>query len=363
MSTRSYAALMAIVIGSLMTAGLVAQTGTATTSSSTSATEPLFKFTTDFDVPESPGFATLGVTPSKILRGCIAKPVVTSLLGQITGGGKLKGVVAIDVAPYFLYGGKVNNVDAYRANPIRRAFANTQLSFASVQDQNDTASILFGLGLRMVFLDAHDVLMHRGVLERVDAALIACSRAQVVTANEASAPGSGIGKEHACPGLADSMQSAKDAALLYSGWSLVAGRGRGTRWLSARLRRVERQPRRPSRTDLAIEWLFMGSSSGNPHDSSAAGFGDGGLERATRGRRARQVHKRGDRLRVVLRRSVEGISAGRRSRMASGARHLADRRPRSGSGDCQRHHGAKAQVAHVAAMESGRIKSAVNACG
>jgi hypothetical protein len=201
MSTRSYAALMAIVIGSLMTAGLVAQTGTATTSSSTSATEPLFKFTTDFDVPESPGFATLGVTPSKILRGCIAKPVVTSLLGQITGGGKLKGVVAIDVAPYFLYGGKVNNVDAYRANPIRRAFANTQLSFASVQDQNDTASILFGLGLRMVFLDAHDVLMHRGVLERVDAALIACSRAQVVTANEASAPGSGIGKNTRVPAL------------------------------------------------------------------------------------------------------------------------------------------------------------------
>jgi hypothetical protein len=227
MSTRSYAALMAIVIGSLMTAGLEAQTGTATTSSSTSATEPLYKFTTDFDVPESPGFATLGVTPSKVLRGSIAKPVVTSLLGQITGGGKLKGGVAIDVAPYFLYGGKVNNVDAYRANPIRRAFANTQLSFASVQDQNDTASILFGLGLRMVFLDAHDVLMHRGVLERVDAALIACSRAQVVTANEASAPGSGIGKEHACPGLADSMQAAKDAALLYSGWSLAAGAGLG----------------------------------------------------------------------------------------------------------------------------------------
>ena len=76
---------MTIVIGSLMTTSMEAQTGKATTSSSTSATEPLSKFATDFDVPESPGFATLGVTPSKVLRGNIAKPVVTSLLGQITG--------------------------------------------------------------------------------------------------------------------------------------------------------------------------------------------------------------------------------------------------------------------------------------
>src|SRR5690242_2725971 len=152
MRIRSRAASVAL-LGIAMATGLQAQTGKATTSSTTSATEPLYKFATDFDVPESPGFATLGVTPSKVLRGSIAKPVVTSLLGQITGGGRLKGGVAIDVAPYFLYGGKVNNVEAYRSNPIRRALANTQLSFATVQDQKDTASMLFGAGLGMVFLD------------------------------------------------------------------------------------------------------------------------------------------------------------------------------------------------------------------
>jgi hypothetical protein len=226
MCTRFRAALV-VLVGIAITTGLQAQIGKMTTSSTTSATEPLYKFATDFDVPESPGFATLGVTPSKVLRGNIAKPVVTSLLGQITGGGKLKGGVAIDVAPYFLYGGKVNNVEAYRSNPIRRALANAQVSFATVQDQKDTASMLFGAGLRIVFLDAHDVLMHRGVLERVDAALINCSRPAVVTANEASTPGTGVGKEHVCAGLADSMQSAKDAALSYSGWSLAAGAGLG----------------------------------------------------------------------------------------------------------------------------------------
>jgi hypothetical protein len=227
MWTRAHTAFTAFVAGVAMTTGLRAQTGKPTTSSTTTATEPLYKFATDFDVPESPGFATLGVTPSKVLRGSIAKPVVTSLLGQVTGGGKLKGGVAVDVAPYFLYGGKVNNVEAYRANPIRRALANTQLSFATAQDQKDTASLLFGLGLRMVFLDAHDVLIHRGVLERVDSALVSCSRGPVVTGIEASAPGSGVGKEHVCAGLADSMQSAKDAALSYSGWSLAAGAGLG----------------------------------------------------------------------------------------------------------------------------------------
>jgi len=227
MWTKPSAAVLVFVVGVAMTTDLEAQTGKPTTSSTSTATEPIYKFATDFDVPESPGFATLGVTPSKVLRGSIAKPVVTSLLGQVTGGGKLKGGVAIDVAPYFLYGGKVNNVEAYRASPIRRALANTQLSFASVQDQKDTVSVLFGLGLRMVFLDAHDVLMHRGVLERVDSALVACSRPSIVTGNEASAPGSGVGREHVCAGLADSMQSARDAALSFSGWSLAAGAGLG----------------------------------------------------------------------------------------------------------------------------------------
>src|SRR5438552_7358106 len=95
-----------------------AQAVKSVTSSSTSASEPMSKFATDFDVPESPGFAALGVTPSKVLRGSAAKPVVTSLLGQVTSGGKLKAGVAVDIAPYFLYGGKVNNVEAYRANAV-----------------------------------------------------------------------------------------------------------------------------------------------------------------------------------------------------------------------------------------------------
>jgi hypothetical protein len=219
--------LSLIAIALVVVAGTAHGQAKSVTSSSTSASEPLSKFATDFDVPESPGFATLGVTPSKVLRGSMAKPVVTSLLGQVTSGGKLKGGVAVDIAPYFLYGGKVNNVEAYRANAIRRALANTQLSFATVQDPKDTASLSFGVGVRVVFTDAHDVLMHPGLLKRVDAALTSCSVVRPVTADEATAPGSGVGKEHVCAGLADSVQSAKDAALLFSGWSIAAGLGMG----------------------------------------------------------------------------------------------------------------------------------------
>ena len=219
---RLIATFLVIVTGSAH-----GQAAKSVTSSSTSATEPLYKFSTDYDVPESPGFATLGVTPSKVLRGSAAKPVVTSLLAQVTSGGRVKGGVAIDVAPYFLYGGKVGSAESYRRDPLRRALANTQISFATVQDQHDTASVSFGVGLRMVFADAHDVLGHAGLLDRVDAALSACSAVRPVTANEATAPGSGVGKEHACAGLADSVQSAKDAALLFSGWSLAAGVGLG----------------------------------------------------------------------------------------------------------------------------------------
>jgi len=227
MSTRPRVPLIAIAM-TIVAGGAHAQAGKSVTSPSTSASEPLYKFSTDYDVPESPGFATLGVTPSKVLRGGAAKPVVTSLLGQVSSGGRVKGGVAIDVAPYFLYGGKVGNVEAYRSNVVRRALANTQLSFATVQDQKDTAAVSFGVGMRMVFADAHDVLVHPGLLNRVDAALISCSAVRPpVTANEATAPGSGIGQEHVCAGLADSVQSAKDAALLFSGWSMAAGVGIG----------------------------------------------------------------------------------------------------------------------------------------
>jgi hypothetical protein len=69
--------------------------------------------------------------------------------------------------------------------------------------------------------------MHPGLLKRVDAALTSCAVVRPVTGDEASAPGSGVGKEHVCAGLADSVQSARDAALLFSGWSVAAGVGVG----------------------------------------------------------------------------------------------------------------------------------------
>src|SRR5229473_320613 len=117
------------------------------------------RFILDYDVPESPAFVALGVTPTNVTRGSASKPVIASLLTEFRTGQKIGGGLALDFAPYFVYGGRLDNIAAYRSDWKKRLLANLQLSLGTIQSETDTNSLRFGLGMRATFYDSHDLLM------------------------------------------------------------------------------------------------------------------------------------------------------------------------------------------------------------
>jgi hypothetical protein len=127
----------------------------------------------DYDVPESPAFVGLGVTPAKILRGSSAKPIVVNLLSQMGGAQKIQTGLAVDFSPYFtLFNGGLKNITEYRSNFWKRMLANTLLSFGTAQAKQDTNSLLWGIGLRSTLFDSRDLLQDKELGEDIDNILV-----------------------------------------------------------------------------------------------------------------------------------------------------------------------------------------------
>jgi hypothetical protein len=133
---------------------------------------PAYKLILDYDVPESPAFVALGVSPEKVLTGSASKPVVVNLLQQVVSGGNTQAGLALDFAPYFVFGGRFANIQEYRDNPIKRRLANTTVSLATIQDPADSASLRYGLGVRVTLLDDHDPLQSSAMTQAIEQLLI-----------------------------------------------------------------------------------------------------------------------------------------------------------------------------------------------
>jgi hypothetical protein len=131
------------------------------------------EFILNYDVPESPALVALGITPSNILRASSAKPAVASLLNQFASHGQVENGVALDFSPYFVFGGRLKNITEYRHNGWKRLAANTQVSFATVEDSSQQGDLRFGVGVRMTLFDAHDLLKDKTLGTDIDNALIA----------------------------------------------------------------------------------------------------------------------------------------------------------------------------------------------
>ncbi|HET7228473.1 MAG TPA: hypothetical protein VFJ16_00590 [Longimicrobium sp.] len=133
---------------------------------------PAYKLVLDYDVPESPAFVALDVSPEKVLTGSAAKPVAINFLSQVAAGGKVQAGLALDFSPYFLAGGRFENINEYRSNRLKRLLANTNVSFATVQDPTDSASLRFGAGVRLTLFDDHDPLQNAEVTQAVENLLV-----------------------------------------------------------------------------------------------------------------------------------------------------------------------------------------------
>jgi hypothetical protein len=117
-----------------------------------------YKFIMDYDVPESPAFAILGLNPTDVMRGSSAKPAAINLINRFADGGKLENGIALDFNPYFLLGGRLKSVQQYNESYGMRFLANSQMSFATTNSVELPGSMLYGLGMRFTFFDQRDIL-------------------------------------------------------------------------------------------------------------------------------------------------------------------------------------------------------------
>src|SRR5687768_15245093 len=66
----------------------------------------IYRFILDVDVPESASLIALGLGIRSALRGAAPKPVAASIVfSRAPEDSALRTVVALDAAPYFLFGG------------------------------------------------------------------------------------------------------------------------------------------------------------------------------------------------------------------------------------------------------------------
>lgn len=93
----------------------------------------------DTAVPSSPAFTLLNVTPETVIRPRSPDEFATSILNNVDQNGNFQTGLAIDFTPAELFFAKDITLEAYRAEDgfLTRAFANTQLSVATAQGQED----------------------------------------------------------------------------------------------------------------------------------------------------------------------------------------------------------------------------------
>jgi hypothetical protein len=181
---------------------------------------PAYKLILDYDVPESPAFVALDVSPEKVLTGSAAKPVAVNILSQVARSGKTQAGLALDFAPYFVAGGRFVNIEEYRSNRFRRLLANTMVSFATVQDPADSASLRFGAGVRMTLFDDHDPLQNREVTAAVENLLVPTGEL-----GRRNPGGPVVTKSVKVEGLAEAYAEAVDAVRRKPGRALAIGWG------------------------------------------------------------------------------------------------------------------------------------------
>lgn len=214
--------ILGLLVPGLAWNSALAQTATAPPQAET-APQPAYKFILDYDVPESPAFVVLGVTPEKVTTGGASKPIVVNLLNQAFTGGEATAGVALDFSPYFVFGGRFENINEYRNDGLKQRLANTVLSFATVQDATDSTHVRFGVGARMTLFDDHDPLQNAALTDRIAKLL---TPAELDVGRESSTGIDSItGLALAYRQITDSIRSTPGRALSI-GWGM-AGTARG----------------------------------------------------------------------------------------------------------------------------------------
>lgn len=134
----------------------------------------LYRFVLDVDVPESPALVAMDRAPTRVLLGTAPKPVMVTVLATVAERESHPGI-ALDLAPYFLFGGGVRSLASYRSNSVAgrlmRVLTKTTLSVAMLPGDGASGASRVGFGVRTTFHDLHDPILNSQLPERVAEAL------------------------------------------------------------------------------------------------------------------------------------------------------------------------------------------------
>jgi hypothetical protein len=127
-----------------------------------------------FNVPESPAFTFLGITPSKVTRASSARDLGAALINSIDSTGKMLNGVALGATLWTLLPGVNVGLESYQHDWKTYALANAQLSLGAVRASGDTADTELALGLRTTLVDRSDPMLDTSFVRSLSAALTGC---------------------------------------------------------------------------------------------------------------------------------------------------------------------------------------------
>lgn len=131
----------------------------------------LYEFKLDYNVPESPAFSVLDANPTKVMRSNAGQELVVNVASSFISGSGISPGLAVDVNPYFVLGGRLDNVKEYRENYGKRLLANIQLSFATIDSKVFPNDMLFSSGIKINLFDTKDMVFDKQLGVDIDKAL------------------------------------------------------------------------------------------------------------------------------------------------------------------------------------------------
>lgn len=141
-----------------------------------------YKYILDYQVPSSPAFTLLDVTPQQVTRASAAKPLLAHLFSNYLQTNKLDPGIALDFSPYLLLGGGFKNINDYQNNTGKRILANTLLSIASIKNSTDSNNLDFAIAGRITLFDSHDLFADKNssITNDIGASLANAADARVI---------------------------------------------------------------------------------------------------------------------------------------------------------------------------------------
>lgn len=128
----------------------------------------VYRLKLDYNVPESPAFSILDANPTTVMRANAAQEVVINLASNFISGNNVDPGLAVDFNPYFVFGGRFENIKEYRERSnLKRILANTQLSLATISSNEFPEDLFLSGGIRVTLFDSKDLLFDDTLLQDI----------------------------------------------------------------------------------------------------------------------------------------------------------------------------------------------------